>query len=98
MEPGRNVHVERLSFLAGTARRGSAAFRLSARDDGRAAPGTLVAGRIVGLGAEPERSVEPVRVPSRRVRMTSAPVLERSAQIIDRALAQEHGDPDRRTA
>src|SRR5256886_15008537 len=98
MEPGRNVHVERLSFPAGPARRGSAAFRVSARDDGRAAPGTLVSRRVVGLGAEPERSVEPIRVPGRPVRMTSGPVLERGAQIIDRALAQENGDPDRRTA
>src|SRR5438093_5112598 len=69
----------------------------SARDDGRAAPGTLVAGRIVGLGTEPERSVELVRVPCRRVRVTCAPLLERSVQITDRTLAQEDGDSDRRT-
>src|SRR5947208_5567966 len=97
MELGRNVPVERLSFPAGPARRGSAAFRVSARDDGRAAPGTLVAGRIVGLGAEPERPVELVRVPRRRVRVTRAPLVEGSVQITDRALAQEDGDPDRRT-
>src|SRR2546428_12895035 len=74
--------------------------RVSSRSrvDAGATAAALVAGRIVGFGAEPEPSLHVVRVPGRRVRVSGATGLERRVQIADDVLPGEDRERDGRAA